>query len=164
MLFFAFFAYSFLAIKYHFCHRYSNAAIVYIFKKFRTRGTFSLLIITIYKSLFITFFFVRDRGRSKTIFFKPTTPLDGQKCSLRTSNFWAKSFLPFDLYHEKSCKNGEISTRPQLIILLKTRSNFFWKSHNPWRAFAHLPKLKCLMHCGRTFQAVGNITQDRCLL
>ena len=85
---------------------------------------------SIYKSLFLSKFFVRVTARSKTMFFKPTTPLDGEKSSLWTSNFWAKSFLPFDLYHGKSCKNGEISTRPQIIILLKTRSIFFRKPHN----------------------------------
>ena len=42
----------------------------------------------------------------------------------------------------------------KLIILLKTRSIFFRKSHNRWKAFAHLAKLKCLMHCGRTFKRV----------
>ena len=68
---------------------------------------------TIYKSLFLSKFCVRVTAQSKTIIFKPATPLDGEKSSSWTSNFWAKSFLPFDLYHEKSCKNGEISSRPQ---------------------------------------------------
>jgi len=90
----------------------------------------------IYKSLFLSKFFVRVTARSKTMIFKPTTPLDGEKSSLWISNFWAKSFLPFDLYHEKSCKNGEISTRPQLIILLKTRNIFF--SGSPTIAEKHL--------------------------
>ena len=61
------------------------------------------------------------------MFFKPTTPLDGQKCSLPTSNFWAKSFLPFDLYHEKSCKNGEISTRPQAHHFVENTKHLFPK-------------------------------------
>ena len=119
---------------------------------------------TIYKSLFLSKFCVRVTVRSKTMIFKPTTPLDVEKCSLWISNFWVKSFLPFDLYHEKSCKNGEISSRPQLIILLKTRSIFFRKSHNRWKTFAHLLKLKCLIRFGRTFQPGGNITQYRSLL
>ena len=67
---------------------------------------------SIYKRLVINFFFVRDRGRSKTMIFKPTTTLDGEKCSLWTSNFWAKSNSPFDLYQRKSLKNREISLCP----------------------------------------------------
>ena len=83
--------------------------------------------ITIYKSLFLSKFFVRVTARSKTMIFKPTTPLDGEKSSLWISNFWAKSFLPFDLYHEKSCKNGEISTRPQAHHFVENTKHLFPK-------------------------------------
>ena len=52
----------------------------------------------------------------------------------------------------------------KVIILLKTRTIFFRKSHNRWKAFAHLLKLKCLIRFGKTFQPGGNITQYRPLL
>ena len=112
---------------------------------------------TIYKSLFLSKFFVRVTARSKTMIFKPTTPLDGEKCSLWISNFWSKSFLPFDLYREKSCKNGEISTRSRASIASKNCFVFFRNYCIPQCELFGRAHFESLLHAKETFQTRQHI-------
>ena len=80
----------------------------------------------------------------------------GKKVLYGPITFGRNHSYPSTSITKKVAKMEEFPLVHKLIILLKTRSFFFRKSHNRWKAFAHLAKLKCLMHCGRTFQAEGN--------
>ena len=91
------------------------------------------------------------------MFFKPTTPLDGQKCSLPTSNFWAKSFSPFDLYHGKSCKNGEISTVHRASIASQNCFVFFRNYYIPQCELFRPAHFESSLHAKETFQTRRHI-------